>query len=456
MKRWMWLTLAAAVVVGAGVTLVALPSGQEWTTDSPEALAELQAAMDAQMKLYYDEANRHIKRAYELDPDFVMAKLMYSDRVRWDDKDEERAEKMLQEVFATDTSNLNPRERFYIERSRAYHEERSEDAIVILDEYVAKYPNDPYILNQKAVRTWHLGELEEAERLYQRLVEISPNWVIAYNQLGYITMMQGRFAEAEEYFKSYRFIAPDQANPYDSLGELFITVGRYDEAEETLERALEIKPDFWASYQHLVLMKSFNGDLEGTREMIERARMAEMPEKMLFGMDCLEHYTALRNAEAWQQIMDEADSKCVEGFKEGFSTVTTHFAACKLGDWEKAMAMEVDAANILEKVETSSSEKDAITVRGAFLHMQGVRLALQGEYEEAEEKLRAADEGLTYVEAGTGMYKLFNRMILVEVLLAGGQDAEAHGLLTKVRGVNPVMVADFEESGLKVIGLDRG
>jgi tetratricopeptide (TPR) repeat protein len=456
MKRWMWLTLAAAVVVGAGVTLVALPSGQEWTTDSPEALAELQAAMDAQMKVYYDEANRHIKRAYELDPDFVMAKLMYSDRVRWYEKDEERAEKMLQEVFATDTSNLNPRERFFIERSRAYHEERSEDAIAILDEYVAKYPNDPYILNQKALRTWHLGELEEAERLYQRLVEISPNWVIAYNQLGYITMMQGRFAEAEEYFKSYRFIAPDQANPYDSLGELFITVGRYDEAQETLERALEIKPDFWASYQHLVLMKSFNGDLEGTREMIERARMAEMPEEMLFGMDCLEHYTALRNAEAWQQIMDEADSKCVEGFKQGFSTVSTHFAACKLGDWEKAMAMEVEAANILEKVEKSGAEKDAMTVRGAFLHMQGVRLALQGEFEEAEGKLRAADEVLTYVEAGTSMYKLFNRMILAEVLFAGGQDAEAHGLLTKVRGVNPVMVADFEDSGLKVIGLDRG
>jgi tetratricopeptide (TPR) repeat protein len=454
MKRWMWLTLAAVVVVGVGVTLVALPRGPEWTTSSPEALVEFQAGIDAQMKLYYDDAEEYFRHAYELDPDFVMAKLYYSDYVRREDK--ELAKKMWEEVLAIDTSNLNPREQFFIERSRAYHDERSEDIVALVDEYIAKYPNDPYILNQKALRTWHLGELEEAERLYQRLVEINPNWVIAYNQLGYITMMQGRFAEAEEYFKSYRFIAPDQANPYDSLGELFITVGRYDEAEETLEKAIEIKPDFWASYQHLVLMKSFNGDLEGTREIILRARMAEMPEEMLFGMDCLEHYTTLRNAEAWQQILDEADSKCVEGFKQGFSTVTTHFAASKLGDWEKAMEMEVEAANILEKVEKSSNEKDAMTVRGAFLHMQGVRLALQGKYEEAEEKLRAADKGLTYVEAGTGMYKLFNRMILAEVLLAGGQDVEAHGLLTKVRGVNPVMVADFEESGLKVIGLDRG
>ncbi|MBD3872021.1 MAG: tetratricopeptide repeat protein [Acidobacteria bacterium] len=456
MKRWMWLTLAAVVVVGAGVTLVALPSGQEWTTDSPEALVEFQAAMDAEMKLYYVEAREHFRLAYELDPDFQFAKLKYSSQVRWEDKDEDRAKQMVEEVLASDTSKLTPRERFFVEQRRAYHEERPDDVIAIVDEYVARYPNDPYILNQKALRTWHLGELEEAERLYQRLVEISPNWVIAYNQLGYITMMQGRFAEAEEYFKSYRFIAPDQANPYDSLGELFMTLGRYDEAEESLEKALEIKPDFWASYEHLVLMKAFSGDLEGTRVVIERARNADGPEKILFGMDCLEHYTALRNAEAWQQIIDEADSKCVEGFKEGFSTVSTHFAACKLGDWEKAMSMEVEAANLLEKIEKSSAEKDVMTVRGAFLHMQGVRLALQGEYAEAEKMLRAADEGLTYVDAGTGMYKLFNRMILAEVLLADGQDAEAHGLLTKVRGVNPVMVAEFEQSGLKTIGLDRG
>ncbi|MDX2436090.1 MAG: hypothetical protein QNL88_03465 [Acidobacteriota bacterium] len=96
-----------------------------------------------------------------------------------------------------------------------------------------------------------------------------------------------------------------------------------------------------------------------------------------------------------------------------------------------------------------------MTLRGALLHMQGVRLALQGDYAEAEDKLRAADKGLTYVEAGVGMYKLFNQMILAEVLLADQQDAEAHSLLSKVRSVNPVMVADFEDSGLKNLGLDR-
>ncbi len=452
MKRWMWLSLAAVVVAAAAVTLVALPKAPDWTSTSPEAVAAFQAGMDAQMKVYYEDARRNFQRAVELDPDFVIANLMTIDQYR---DDEEKTAAAWAKIEKADLTLLNTRERFFIQRARARHAKQPEEAQRLLDEYVAKYPDDPYILNQKAMETWLRNDLEEAERLYQRLVEIAPNWVIAYNQLGYIKMMNGRFAEAEESFKSYRFIAPDQANPHDSLGELFITQGRYDEAKESLETAIAIKPDFWAAYQHLVLMQAFSGDSDGARETIDRLRAAGGPEEMASSMDCLNHYTVMRNAGAWREIMDEADSKCAQGFHEGYATVTTHFAACKLGNWEKAMEVELEIANLLEKIGDHGNQKDLMTLRGAFLHMQGVRLALQGDYAQAEEKLRAADEGLTYVEAGVGMYKLFNRMILAEVLLANSQDAEAHGLLANVRSVNPVMVAEFEDSGLKNLGLDR-
>lgn len=452
MKRWMWLSLAAVVVAAAAVTLVALPKAPDWTSTSPEAVAAFQAGMDAQMKVYYEDARRNFQRAVELDPDFVIANLMTIDQYR---DDEEKTAAAWAKIEKADLTLLNTRERFFIQRARARHAKQPEEAQRLLDEYVAKYPDDPYILNQKAMETWLRNDLEEAERLYQRLVEIAPNWVIAYNQLGYIKMMNGRFAEAEESFKSYRFIAPDQANPHDSLGELFITQGRYDEAKESLETAIAIKPDFWAAYQHLVLMQTFSGDSDGARETIDRLRAAGGPEEMASSMDCLNHYTVMRNAGAWREIMDEADSKCAKGFHEGYATVTTHFAACKLGNWEKAMEVELEIANLLEKIGDHGNQKDLMTLRGAFLHMQGVRLALQGDYAQAEEKLRAADEGLTYVEAGVGMYKLFNRMILAEVLLANSQDAEAHGLLANVRSVNPVLVAEFEDSGLKNLGLDR-
>ena len=454
MKRWMWMTLAGVVVAAAGVTLVALPKELEWTTDSPEALAMFQAGVDAQMKVYEADAARLFERTLELDPDFVIANLKSLQYVPRDSS--EVRETRWAKVEQADTSKLTPRERFFVERSIARHEERSDDADALLDEYVAKYPNDPYILNEKALYTWHAGRMEEAAKLYQRLVEMSPNWVIAYNQLGYINMGKGRFAEAEESFKSYRFIAPDQANPHDSLGELFITRGRYDEAEVTLEKAIEIKPDFWASYAHLALMKSLSGDLEGARDVITRAEQAEAPQKWLTEMDCTQRYMAMRNAEQWQEILDLAETECVSDWKNGFPVVTTHFAACRLGNWEKALSLEVETANVLKKVEQGGDSRYVTTLRGVFAHLQGVRLAYQGNYAEAEKQLRLADEELTYVEASTATYKLYNRMVLAEVLLADKQDAAAHGLLSKVRVVNPLMVAEFEEAGLKMLGLDRG
>jgi tetratricopeptide (TPR) repeat protein len=456
MKRWIWLALAAVIVVGAGVTLVALPGGQEWTTDSPEALAAFEAGMDAEMKLYWDDAREHFARAAELDPDFVMAKLMCADEKMKTDK--VKGEALLDEVLAADASSLTLREQFFIERARAYREERREEIPEIVDKYLAKIPNDPYVLNDKAQRAFSLGNYDEAEPLYQRLVEIAPNWALGYNQLGYINMSRGRFAEAEESFKSYRFIAHDQANPHDSLGELYIALGRYDEAEESFEKAIEIKPNFWPAYEHIALLKSFNDDLEGTREVIDQAQTSGMPESHVMALGCHEKFMALRYTRSWRDILDLAESsECVEKNDVGFPKTTVHLAACEVGDWDTALKIEQSAEDLLASIEKKGAQGRGVdTLRAAVQHLRGVRLALQGGYGEAEALLRAADEQLTYVEAGSTIFKLYNRTILVELLLADGQDAAAHGLLSKVRGVNPVWVADFQDSGFKMLGLERG
>ncbi len=458
MKRWMWLALAAVVVVGAGVSLVALPAEQEWTTSSPEALAEFELAMDARFKLYKEDEMRHLQRAAELDPDFVLARLWTVGQKHR--KDEEAAKAEWDKILETDTSKLTPRERFFVERSRLIRAERLEEVDPLLDKYLADYPNDPYIVYEKASQYWNRDEIEEAERFYRRLVEIAPNWVIAYNQLGYINMSNGRFAEAEERFKSYRFIAPDQANPHDSLGELFIALGRNDEAEAAFEKAIEIYPEFWESYNHIALLKSFNGDIEGAREALDRAKTAGIPDSWVAEMDCLVQYMGLRNTGSWQEILELAEtSTCVEKPEINFQKLTTHLAACETGDWNTALEIELAAEEQLANIESEGIRVGARYLgmaHASIEHLQGVRLALQGDYGEAETLLRAADDRVTYIEADFAIFKLYNRMILTELLLADGQDAQAHALLAKIRSVNPLWVAEFQDSGFKVLGLERG
>jgi len=458
MNKKIWLGLAAVVVALVAVSLIALPKGAEWTTDSPEALAEFTAAVDAQMKLYHNDVQEHLEKAIELDPDFVIAKLYLSDQVKMDDKDEDRAQRLWNDVMAADRSRLTEREQVLIERARALQEKRYEDAAQMLDSYLADHPNDPFLLHRKALTAWVTGDFDEAERLNLRLIEIAPNWVIAYNQLGYIAMSQGRFIEAEEYFTSYRFVAPDQANPHDSLGELYIMIGRYDEAETSLFRSIEIKPDFWAAYDHLAMTRMMIHDFAGAQDALVMAEeVGEIPDYWKTGIGCFLNIRELANNEQYREILAVRDEspECFEGHSQGHTNVMVHRAACLLGEWDVAKSIEDDFAKLMAEVEKGAVNREKSSVVGALAHLRGVRLAVEGDLEGAIESFKEADHNMTYIQASNGLFKLYNRLLLVETLFAAGTDGKAHKVLSKVRSVNPRFAEDFEEQGFKMLGLER-
>lgn len=457
MNKKIWLGLTAVLIAAVALSLIALPRGAEWTTDSPQALAEFTAAVDAQMKVYHNEVQAHLERALELDPEFVIAKLYLADQVKMND-DGERAKRLWNDVMAADRSKLTERERVLIERARAIQEKRFEDADLMLDNYLEKHPNDPSLLHRKALSLWMAGDFEEAERLNRRLIEIAPNWVIAYNQLGYIAMSQGRFVEAEEYFTSYRFVAPDQANPHDSLGELYLILGRYDDAEISLYTSIEIKPDFWAAYDHLALARMMDNDFAGAEQALAMAEAAgDVPDYWKTGISCVIRLAEMARNEQYREVLAEREEhpECFKGHSEGYADVTVHRAACLLGEWEIADSIEDRLRKMTAEIESGEINGESANAVGVLAHLQGVRLAVEGDLMGAIERFRQADEHMTYIQAGDGLFKLYNRLFLVETLFAAGEDAKAHKLLSQVRSVNPQMVEDFEERGLKILGLQR-
>lgn len=456
MNRKIWMGLAAVAVAAVALSLIALPKGAEWTTDSPEALAEFTAAVDAQMKLYHNEVQAHLEKAVQLDPDFVIAKLYLAEKLRMDDA--EGALPLWNDVMAADRSRLSERERVLIERARAFAEKRYEDADRDLDAYLADHPNDPFLIHQKAILLWRTGRFDEAERLNRRLIEIAPNWVIAYNQLGYIAMSQGRFVEAEEYFTSYRFVAPDQANPHDSLGELYLMLGRYEEAEASLMNSIEIKPDFWAAYDHLSMTRMMTSDFAGSEQVLAMAETAGgIPEYWKTGIACIIRIAELADNRQYREVLAtrEENPECFKGHSRNHGNVTVHRAACLLNEWEIAESIEDGFAEVIAQLENDEAEKEIANVVGILAHLQGVRLAVQGDLEGAIERFWEADRNMTYIQASNGLFKLYNRLVLVESLFASGMDGKAHKVLSKVRSVNPRLVEDFEEHGLKVLGLER-
>ena len=72
-----------------------------------------------------------------------------------------------------------------------------------------------------------------------------------------------------------------------------------------------------------------------------------------------------------------------------------------------------------------------------FSHIEGRDLASRGQRVEAIAKLRKADDEATYAGESAGLFKLYNRLVLADLLEAEGKSAEAAAVRASVDAVNP-------------------
>ena len=206
------------------------------------------------------------------------------------------------------------------------------------------------------------------------------------------------------------------------------------------------------------MVRRMMDDSVGAQDVLEMAEAAgEVPEYWKTGIECTINIGQLARVEQYREILAtrEENPKCCEGHSEGYATVTAHRAACLLGEWKVADSIEEKLAKLIGEIESGEVKGEKSAIVGNLAHLQGVRLAIEGDLEGAIERFKAADHDMTYIPASTGLFKLYNRLILAETLFASGMDGKAHKVLSKVRSVNPYMVERFEERGLKVLGLER-
>ncbi len=444
MKRWIPVAVIVVLGIAAGIVYVESTNRPEWTTSSPEALSEFQMAMDAMMKIYHTEARQHLERALELDPDFVMARIILAQE-NASMGHEESLEELRKLVNSVDLSRLNPRERFMVKLTRARLEGASAEADAIVSRYLVQHPEDPYALEIEARTYWSRGDLERARELFTRLVKVSPNWVVGYNSLGYICMEEGEFDQSEEYFSTYRFIAPDQANPYDSTGELFILTGRWEEARENLLKAIQVKPDFCASHEKLVLVDLLLEDEPHARTALQKMEAIPACTRGVKSARCRILLWPLLKEHLWREVLAVSDGQ--DCYPE---SISAYRAAAMLGDFERCDAIEATLRGRLEKMESPLGRS---VVTAQLHHMEGIRAAVQGDHAAAIDAFRRADGLLTWRGVEIGFLKLINLETLAEVQLASGDTAGSAATLATLRKVNPRIAEWFEKDTYRPLGL---
>lgn len=436
--RRMTIFATAVALVGSSLLVTSCSPRSEWTSASDEAISEFEAGLESRMKLYSKEASGHFERAVEIDPDFVVARLQQV----YHTEDKAERETLIEELRAADLSALTERERFMVTFALARWDEKYDEARTILQDFVERFPEDPFGVQQLAEDAWRRQEWGPAEAAYKRLLELDPNWVTAQNHLGYLAMAQGNFDAAEEHFKAYRYVAPDQANPHDSMGELLTVVGRYEEALAELEEAIEIRADFCASYMHMLDVLVLDGRPYAGYKVLERAE-ENCPESYDEGISIARCQLAF-----WSDYLEgdfdapwrEDRRECTE--KVGARGFLVHRMASLSERWDEAIAIENEIAKRAEDRAGAAGIESKI-IRGVLEHYVGVRLLAQGDVAGAIESMAQADETLYYWGQDQGILKLFNRLNLAFALESAGRTEDAQAVLEKVRKVNPAFASEY-------------
>ena len=83
-------------------------------------------------------------------------------------------------------------------------------------------------------------------------------------------------------------------------------------------------------------------------------------------------------------------------------------------------------------------------------------LPSRGDMARPEILLRAADQRLTYIEASSLRSSSYTTVWFSRSFCLRTGRMPRRMACCKIRGVNPLWVAEFQDSGFKMLGLDRG
>lgn len=427
MKRGWIALLVLILAAGAGAAWWVQRRALAWTSDSPQAVAQLRAALDARMKFYHAEAQTHLERALTLDPELAVAKVLLVDYAHGKER-----ERLIADLRQVDAGHLNRRERFLVNDLLLRHDDKADEADQALADYLAAHPEDPFALSTACDLAWDRQDFERARTLYERLIAVDPNWVRARNNLGYIAMALGQFEEAERQFETYAYIAPDQPNPHDSMAELMTLLGRYDDARAELEKALALRPDFCLSYPHLLIVEILSGQLQRAAEVPERARQhcdQEIADRLACDFLSWDAAWGTPPGEVWTSTPERCRGS---ELLDGDPTVRAALAAGEA----QVYARYVDRLRSVI-AENGKAGRGLLVLKGVVAHYEGVEALASGRVRAAVRRFESADRALTYHGDDVGILKLANRAELARAQQRLGDGVAAERTLDSIAEINP-------------------
>ena len=131
---------------------------------------------------------------------------------------------------------------------------------------IAKQPNNPELLNQRAIIHFKRNELSQARSTLRQGIRSSPKSGILHNNLGFIYLIIEDDKRAQSEFELAITHSEKPAIPYCNLGTLYMTMDKFDLAIKTFESALEADANLLDAKYNLALAHEKVGNVDSARK----------------------------------------------------------------------------------------------------------------------------------------------------------------------------------------------
>ena len=109
-------------------------------------------------------------------------------------------------------------------------------------EKAARYPDNPYVLNEYANQLLKKGRMADAVAFYEKAVMLNPEFAQAWNNLGVAHQASRKFRDAVKAYRKALALTPNYALVHYNLGSNYDAMGRYKKAIRSYQRAFELQP----------------------------------------------------------------------------------------------------------------------------------------------------------------------------------------------------------------------
>jgi eukaryotic-like serine/threonine-protein kinase len=227
-------------------------------------------------------AERELRSALEIDPEFALAHLMLGEikvfQNQWDAAQSEILAARKQASALSEIDQLRV-EAFLARVFGKPFEER-----IHLQKLIGLQPHRKEYVYELAESYFHTADVDEAISKYLDALKLDDRYALAYNHIGYCYSWKGDHIRAFDAMQRYLDI-DGSANAYDSVSDAYMQAGLYDQAIEMKSKALQLDPKLEYASLNLAFIEILCGRdkvaenslrtlLNNTGDQVQKARYA--------------------------------------------------------------------------------------------------------------------------------------------------------------------------------------